>query len=95
VAEQAPAGIVQDPGDTEGTGLNSEVSVQLGPEQTHDAFHGRRSSWVAVAIIIIGFIVGGAAMIPHPTWWLIWVGVGIVAVGAIIATFTRIFDDWY
>jgi hypothetical protein len=34
-------------------------------------------------------------MIPHPIWWLIWVGAGIVAVGGIIATFTRIFDDWY
>jgi len=50
---------------------------------------------VAVSIIIIGFIVGGAAMIPHPTWWLIWVGAGIVVIGGIIATATRIFDDWY
>jgi hypothetical protein len=95
VTEQASSGTVQDTGDTGGTGLDAEIGVQLGPEHTHDAFHGRRSSWIAVSIIIIGFIVGGAAMIPHPIWWLIWVGAGIVAVGGIIATFTRIFDDWY
>jgi hypothetical protein len=34
-------------------------------------------------------------MVPHPTWWLFWVGTGIVVVGGIMATATRIFDDWY
>ena len=95
MTEQASSGTVQGTGDTKGTGLDAEIGVQVGPEHAHDAFHGRRSSWIAVSIIIIGFIVGGAAMIPHPIWWLIWVGAGIVAVGGIIAAFTRIFDDWY
>ena len=54
---------------------------------------GRGSSWLAVIVIWIGFGVGGVAMVPSPKWWLFWIGVGIVAVGAIIATAVRIFDD--
>jgi len=95
VAEQAPSGTVAGTGNTGGSGLDAEIGAQLGPAHTPEAHHGRRSSWVAVSIIIIGFIVGGAAMVPHPTWWLIWVGAGIVVIGGIIATATRIFDDWY
>jgi hypothetical protein len=98
VAEQATSGTVAGPGDTGGTGdgqLDAEVGVQLGPAHTPDAHHGRRSSWVAVSVIIVGFTVGGVAMVPHPRWWLFWVGTGIVVIGAIMATATRIFDDWY
>ena len=54
---------------------------------------GRASSWLAVIVIWIGFGVGGAAMVPEPKWWLFWVGVGIVAVGGVIALAVRIFDD--
>jgi hypothetical protein len=86
---------VAGPGDTGGTGLDAEIGVQLGLAHTPDAHHGRRSSWVAVSIVVVGFIVGGVAMVPHPKWWLFWVGTGIVVVGGIIATATRIFDDWY
>ncbi len=65
-------------------------SAHYGP--TH---HGRPISWVATSVIVIGFSVGGIALPAGPTWWLFWVGVGIVVVGAIIATFSRIMDDWY
>ncbi len=98
MAEQATSGTVAGPGDTGGHGdggLDAEAGARLGPAHTPDAHHGRRSSWVAVSIIIVGFIVGGVAMVPHPRWWLFWVGTGIVVVGAIMATATRIFDDWY
>ncbi len=71
------------------------LDVQTGLPQVHHAQHGRRSSWVAVSIIIVGFVVGGVAMVPHPRWWLVWVGAGIVIVGGLIAAATRIFDDWY
>jgi hypothetical protein len=58
--------------------------------------HGRTSSWVATTIIVIGFVVGGAAMLTSPvTWWLFWVGAGIVVVGGIMALSTHILDDWY
>jgi len=61
----------------------------------HPTHHGRASSWAAIAIIVIGFVVGGAAMLTGPTWWLFWAGTGIVVVGGILALSTRIMDDWY
>jgi hypothetical protein len=69
--------------------------AQTGHPQQHAAHHGRTSSWVAIAIIVIGFCIGGAALPAGPTWWLFWVGVGIVVVGGIMALSTRILDDWY
>jgi len=61
----------------------------------HAAFHGRRVSWVEVGIILAGFIVGGAGLIAGPTWWLVWAGGAVVAVGGILALATGIFNDWY
>jgi hypothetical protein len=59
------------------------------------AFHGRRVSWVAVSIIMVGFLVGGLALVFGPTWWLFWVGLGVAAVGGLLAMATNIFEDWY
>ena len=59
------------------------------------AFHGRTVSWTAVAIIMIGFIVGGFALVFGPTWWLFWVSAALAAVGALLALATNIFEDWY
>ena len=53
-------------------------------------------SWVAVAVIIVGFIVGGIAMVPRPTWWAFWLGAGIAVVGCLMTLFAKTFtDDWY
>jgi hypothetical protein len=71
------------------------LDAQTGLPYEHEAHHGRAASWVAVSVIIVGFIVGGAAMVPHPIWWLFWTGAGIVVIGGIMATAARIFDDWY
>src|SRR3954470_1024474 len=54
---------------------------------------GRPGSWLAVIVIWIGFGVGGAAMVAGPAWWLFWTGVGIAALGGIIALAVHIFDD--
>jgi hypothetical protein len=100
VAEQASSGTMAEPGQgaseaTADTGAHGLDSV-IGPSPKHEAaHHGRPASWVAVSIIIVGFTVGGVAMVPHPKWWLFWTGTGIVVIGAILATTTRIFDDWY
>jgi hypothetical protein len=59
------------------------------------ARRGRPASWAAVSIIIIGFIVGGIAMIVGLAWWFFWTGAGIVVIGGIFALSVGIFDDWY
>jgi hypothetical protein len=56
---------------------------------------GRRMSWVAVSTIMVGFVVGGLALVFGPTWWLFWVGLGLAAVGGLLALATNIFEDWY
>jgi hypothetical protein len=92
VAEQASSGTVT--GADSDTGTNG-LDLLPGAPHEEGAHHGRRSSWVAVSTIIVGFVVGGVAMVPEPRWWLFWVGSGIVVVGGIMATATHIFDDWY
>ena len=64
----------------------------------HDLEHnsGRPISWVWVSVITVGFVVGGIAMVPHPTWWAFWLGVGIAVVGCLILAVARTFStDWY
>jgi hypothetical protein len=57
--------------------------------------HGRPISWVAVTIIVVGFVAGGVSLVFGPTWWLFWTGLGVAALGGIIALAGGIFDDWY
>ncbi|WP_327087351.1 hypothetical protein OIE66_34235 [Nonomuraea sp. NBC_01738] len=53
---------------------------------------GRASSWLAVAVAVAGFIVGGVGMVA-PSWTLIWIGIGLVVVGGILALVFDIFSD--
>jgi hypothetical protein len=46
-------------------------------------------------MILLGFLVGGIALVFGPTWWAFWVGIGIVVVGGLLALSTGISDDWY
>jgi hypothetical protein len=61
----------------------------------HESFHGRPMSWVAVAITVIGFVIGGIAFSSPPTWWLVYTGGGIALLGFIVAGFARTTEDWY
>lgn len=60
-----------------------------------EVFHGRAVSWLSVSIIVVGFIVGGLALVFGPIWWLFWVAAGIVVVGGLLGAATRIMEDWY
>ena len=91
MADQAAPGTMAEVGDTGARGLDAQIA----PSYVHEAHHGRPASWVAVSIIIVGFIIGGIALPIGPTWWLFWTGVGIVVLGAIVGAAVRIFDDWY
>jgi hypothetical protein len=55
--------------------------------------HGRASSWIVVAVIVVGFAVGGIALTLGPTWWLFWTAVGIVVLGGVVAMFSNILAD--
>jgi hypothetical protein len=81
----------------QGQGALAHQALGSGAD-AHVAFHGRTVSWVAVSIIMAGFLAGGLALVfghHGPTWWLFWVGAGMAAVGALLALATDIFEDWY
>jgi hypothetical protein len=61
----------------------------------YEPYHGRPVSWVAVGIIVAGFVAGGLALVFGPTWWVFWVGLALVVVGGLLALSTDIFEDWY
>lgn len=71
------------------------VSQVPGTPVSFPSYHGRPVSWVAVTLIIIGFVVGGLALVFGPTWWVFWVGVAIGVVGALLGLATGISEDWY
>jgi len=90
MADQASSGAV--------AGLPEEGgphSVASGGWVAPEPFHGRTVSWVAVSIIMAGFLVGGLGLVLGPAWWLFWVGVGLSGLGGLLALATNIFEDWY
>jgi hypothetical protein len=89
VAERATTGTVEGPGGT-------AAQPVAGAAHDGEHFSGRRISWIGTVIVCAGFIAGGVAFIPHPTWWLFWLGVGIVIVGSLIlAAAKTMSEDWY
>ncbi|GIH76756.1 HGxxPAAW family protein [Planobispora longispora] len=54
---------------------------------------GSPKSWLAVIVIIAGFTLGGVALCLGPNWPLVWAGVGLIAVGGVIALVVDIFSD--
>jgi len=49
-----------------------------------ESFHGRPVSWVAVSIIMAGFLAGGLGLVIGPTWWLFWAGGAMVVIGGLV-----------
>ena len=68
------------------------------PGTAHSEAHnpGRAISWVGVAIVIIGFIIGGIAFFPAPHWTIFWIGTGVAIVGCLTLLFAKTMnEDWY
>lgn len=64
----------------------------------HPPFHGRKISWMAVSVIVVGFVIGALALVfghHGPTWWIFWVGAAVAVVGLLITLVTNTFEDWY
>ncbi len=81
-------------GTVEETGAAGSPAHGTGHALEHNS--GKPMSWVAIAVITVGFIIGGIAMVPRPTWWAFWLGAGIAVVGCLMTLFAKTFsDDWY
>jgi hypothetical protein len=90
VAEHGATGTVEGPG----AAAAHPVAAAAAHESEH--FSGRAISWVGVVITCVGFIIGGVAFFPHPTWWAFWTGAGVAIVGLLILAFAKTFnEDWY
>lgn len=78
---------------------HGEISAHGGPATgPYPPFHGRRVSWIAVGIMMVGFVAGGLGLVvgSHgPTWWLFWTGAGVTVIGLFTAVATNTFEDWY
>ena len=78
-----------------GTDEGGRSDLALAGPGHYEPFHGRLVSWVAVSIIMLGFLVGGLSLVFGTIWWLFWTRLGLVVVGALLAASTNIFEDWY
>jgi len=55
---------------------------------------GRLTSWIAVGVILAGFVIGGYALTAGPNWTLFWIGgVGLCALGGILALVFDVYSD--
>lgn len=51
----------------------------------YDNHDGRTTAmWTGTTIITIAFLVGTVALTLGPIWWLFWVGVILVPIGAVV-----------
>ncbi|MFC5753066.1 HGxxPAAW family protein [Actinomadura rugatobispora] len=54
---------------------------------------GRPKSWVAVAVIFVGFTVGGVALCVGPNWPMFWAGAVVIALGGVLSLIVDIMSD--
>ena len=85
---------------TGGTGAVAGVRPgETVPHGTHEHSEhnpGRPISWFGTSVVTLGFIVGGASLIPGPHWIWFWVGAGIAIIGCLILAFSKAMNtDWY
>ncbi|GAA2424038.1 hypothetical protein GCM10010191_40260 [Actinomadura vinacea] len=78
---------------THGSG-ESPGTHGLSPEEGgHGSHAGRPGSWLAVAIMVAGFVVGGVGLCIGPSWVMFWAGAAIIAIGFVVGGVVHIFAD--
>jgi hypothetical protein len=55
---------------------------------------GRPVSWIAVAVIVTGFTLGGLGLVLGPAWWLFWTGTAVTVGGLVFAWAIGIMEDY-
>jgi len=86
------------PGGQTGQGGVTAPGQSAATAGPYPSYHGRTVSWVAVAIMVVGFTLGGLALVfghGGAIWWLFWTGVGVTALGLLLSFATNMFEDWY
>jgi fatty acid desaturase len=56
---------------------------------------GRPISWTVVAVVVVGFAIGGFGLVLGPSWWLVVVGAVVCGAGGVVGLATGIMDDWH
>src|SRR4051794_25755191 len=77
-------------------GTTYKISLTIiwsGGDMAEGSHAGRPSSWLAVSVMLVGFIVGGLGLVAGPSWPLFWAGVAIAAIGGVLALAVGIFSD--
>jgi membrane protein YdbS with pleckstrin-like domain len=54
---------------------------------------GRPTSWIAVALVILGFIIAGLGLIFDGLGVVWWIGVGVAVAGGVFGAVTGIMED--
>ena len=95
MAEQATGALEGTaPDAVQGGARRGAVAHVTGEHFEHNS--GQPMSWAGVTIIVIGFVIGGIAMVPAPHWVIFWIGTGVAIVGCLTLLFTKTFsEDWY
>jgi protein-S-isoprenylcysteine O-methyltransferase Ste14 len=87
--------VTEQASDTE-AGVVDAVTLLPGVPHAEEHNPGRPMSWVGVAIVVVGFIIGGIAFFPAPHWTIFWIGTGVAIVGCLVLLFTKTMnEDWY
>jgi hypothetical protein len=55
---------------------------------------GRATSWIAVAVMVLGFSAAGLGLVLGPIWALFWVGLAVFAAGGIYGLAVGIMEDY-
>jgi hypothetical protein len=72
------------------TDTSSVPDAQSERTREKHVHHGRTpAAWTGVTIAMIGFIVGGIAMVIGPNWTLFWISVAILVVALIVTAILR------